>query len=106
MAQFLDREGDPIEGTTVNDDGTVTLTLEKPVQVFSETRSELIFSKPLTGALIRTDSIKGATKQAMALIAASANVPTPAVEAFDFADFTAASRIMGGFSRKSRTSEV
>jgi len=102
-APFRDRDGDEIEGTRINADGTVTLFLDKKVRVMSEEVAELKFRRFTPQDLIKLDRVKGANAQNIELLRLLANVPSSAIENLDAADFTAAVRVSSGFTTKSRT---
>lgn len=98
--RVLDRDGEPIFGATLNEDGSVSLALEAPVPVIGEPRDTLTFKKPTVGDLGTLDRAKGAMAATVSILAKSANVPPTAIEALDIADFVAAGKILVFFQSK------
>lgn len=85
-----------------NADGSVTVTLDYPIQSMGETVSKITLPRPKGAQLRAMDTVKGNVSQMLALIAKLAGLEPSAADRIDMADFTVLSEVIEGFSKGSR----
>lgn len=101
--RVLRKDGDAIPGAVLNEDGTVTLTLEHEVTVIAHKVAALTFKKKGVAAYLKLDQVKGKGAAVVKLLSQSADVPENTILALDEADFVAAGQILDFFTTKRRT---
>jgi hypothetical protein len=98
----LNGDGQPIDGTVKNPDGTVTLFLERPITVMDSQRDKITMRRP-NGKMMRgLDGNMGQVQASLRYLASLANIPAPCVDNMDGADIQAAGEVLKGFMRKTR----
>lgn len=90
------------EQVSLNDDGTVTLTLNFPIAHGKEIISELVLHRPRAADLMKMDDVKGEHRKSIALLASMASRTMKELLALDMSDIEVGSAIIGFFRAKSR----
>ncbi|HEY1505759.1 MAG TPA: phage tail assembly protein [Stellaceae bacterium] len=98
----LNGDGQPIDGTRKNDDGTVTIFLETPIKVMNRDVDEITLKRPRGKQMRGLDSDPGVMSATLKFVAALANIPPSSVDDLDAADCRAAGEVIKGFTRKTR----
>jgi hypothetical protein len=98
MVKAVDGEGQEIERTQTNADGSVTVSLASPIKVMNEERGTLTLKRPRAKQLRKIG--KGGVDDALKLIAALANVPDPTLDELDSFDLGTISKVIEGFTKQ------
>jgi hypothetical protein len=98
MTQALDDKGMAIPGTSENADGSVVVTLFRPIKVMNDERATLTIARPLAKHLRAMDEAKGTVEASLRLIQKLANIPQPSVDELDGSDVARIGKVIAGFT--------
>ncbi len=90
------------EQVSLNDDGTVTLTLNFPITHGKDAITELVLHRPRAADLMKMDDVKGEHRKSIALLASMASRTMKELLALDMSDIEVGSAVIGFFRAKSR----